>query len=119
MKLFLHMHCDVYYYPAKFKIQIQIVHGETKKINSISVSAHLECHGILLISPASRNSQCIAFPTAHLSVHRLAAMLHGLVALSPCSSTFGSVSSHSGRWMFSFATVKHASSKNIYHCVAL
>ena len=32
---FLNMHCDVHYYPAKFKIKIQLVYGETKKINSI------------------------------------------------------------------------------------
>ena len=24
------MHCDVYYYPTKFEIKSQIVHGETK-----------------------------------------------------------------------------------------
>ena len=29
------MHCDVYYYPAKFEIKIQLVHGETKKTNYI------------------------------------------------------------------------------------
>ena len=31
MKFFLNMHCDVHYYPAKFKIKIQLVYGETKK----------------------------------------------------------------------------------------
>ena len=25
------MHCDVYYYPTKFEIKIQLVYGETKK----------------------------------------------------------------------------------------
>jgi hypothetical protein len=25
------MHCDVHYYPAKFEIKIQLVHGEIKK----------------------------------------------------------------------------------------
>ena len=29
------MHCDVHYYPTKFKIKIQLVYGEIKKINSI------------------------------------------------------------------------------------
>ena len=29
------MHCDVYYYPAKFEIKIQLMYGETKKINCI------------------------------------------------------------------------------------
>ena len=27
------MHCDVHYYPAKLEIKIQLVYGETKKIN--------------------------------------------------------------------------------------
>ena len=31
IKLFLNMHCDVHYYPAKFKIKIQLVYGETEK----------------------------------------------------------------------------------------
>ena len=35
MKLFLNMHCDVHYYPAKFKIKIQLVYEKSKKINSI------------------------------------------------------------------------------------
>ena len=30
-KLFLNMHCDVHYYPAKFEIKIQLVNGETKR----------------------------------------------------------------------------------------
>ena len=29
------MHCDVHYYPTKFEIEIQLVYGETKKINCI------------------------------------------------------------------------------------
>jgi len=29
------MHCDVHYYSAKFEIKIQLVYGETKKINCI------------------------------------------------------------------------------------
>ena len=29
------MHCDVQYYSAKFEIKIQLVYGETKKINCI------------------------------------------------------------------------------------
>ena len=33
IKLFLSMHCDVHYYPAKFEIKIQLVYGEIKKIN--------------------------------------------------------------------------------------
>ena len=32
---FFNMHCDVYYYIAKFKIKIQLMYGETKKINYI------------------------------------------------------------------------------------
>ena len=35
IKLFLNMHGDVQYYPAKFDIKIQLVYGETKKINCI------------------------------------------------------------------------------------
>ena len=35
IKLFLNMHCDVHYYPAKFEIKIQFVYGETKKINCV------------------------------------------------------------------------------------
>ena len=31
----LNMHCDVYYYPAKFDIKIQLVYGETKRTNYI------------------------------------------------------------------------------------
>ena len=31
IKNFLNMHCDVYYYLAKFEIKIQLVYGETKK----------------------------------------------------------------------------------------
>ena len=29
------MHCDVYYYPAKFEIKIQLMYGETKKTNGV------------------------------------------------------------------------------------
>ena len=29
------MHCDVHYYPAKFEIKIQLVYGETKKLNCV------------------------------------------------------------------------------------
>ena len=29
------MHCDVNYYAAKFEIKIQLVYGETKKINCV------------------------------------------------------------------------------------
>ena len=29
------MHCDVHYYPTKFDIKIQLMYGETKKINCI------------------------------------------------------------------------------------
>ena len=29
------MHYDVHYYSAKFEIKIQLVYGETKKINCI------------------------------------------------------------------------------------
>ena len=35
IKNFLNMHCDVYYYLAKLEIKIQLVYGETKKINYI------------------------------------------------------------------------------------
>ena len=35
IKLFINVHCHVHYYSAKFKIKIQLVYGETKKINSI------------------------------------------------------------------------------------
>ena len=35
IKLFLNMHCDVHYHPAKFEIKIQLVYGETKNINFI------------------------------------------------------------------------------------
>ena len=35
IKLFLNMHYDVHYYSAKFEIKIQLVYGETKKINCI------------------------------------------------------------------------------------
>ena len=35
IKLFLNMHCDVHYYSAKIEIKIQLVYGETKKINCI------------------------------------------------------------------------------------
>ena len=34
-EFFLNMHCDVHYYPAKFEIKIQLMYGETKKINCI------------------------------------------------------------------------------------
>ena len=30
MKLFSNMHCDVHYYPTKFEIELQHVHGEKK-----------------------------------------------------------------------------------------
>ena len=33
--LFQNMHCNVHYYPAKFEIKIQLVYGETKKINRV------------------------------------------------------------------------------------
>ena len=32
---FFNVHCDVYYYSAKFDIKIQLVYGETKKINCV------------------------------------------------------------------------------------
>ena len=35
IKLFLNMHGDVQYYRAKFEIKIQLVYGETKKINCV------------------------------------------------------------------------------------
>ena len=35
IKLFLNMNCYVHYYPAKFEIKIQLVYGETKKINCV------------------------------------------------------------------------------------
>ena len=36
---FLNMHRGVHYYPAKFKIKIQLVYGETKKIDKL-------CYGV-------------------------------------------------------------------------
>ena len=33
--VFLNMHCDVHYYPAKFEIKIQLVYEKTKEINCI------------------------------------------------------------------------------------
>jgi hypothetical protein len=33
--IFFNTHCDVHYYSAKFDIKIQLVYGETKKINCI------------------------------------------------------------------------------------
>ena len=38
-KKFLNMHCDVHYYPAKSEIKIQLVYGETKKIDKL-------CYGV-------------------------------------------------------------------------
>ena len=35
--IFNNMQYDVHYYPAKFKIKIQLVYGETKKTNCIMV----------------------------------------------------------------------------------
>ena len=35
IKLFLNMHCDVHHYPVKFEIKIQLVYGETEKINYV------------------------------------------------------------------------------------
>jgi len=32
---FFNMHCDVHYYSTKFEIKIQLVYGETKRINCI------------------------------------------------------------------------------------
>ena len=32
---FFNMHCDVRYYTAKFEIKIQLIYGETRKINCI------------------------------------------------------------------------------------
>ena len=29
--IFFNMHCDVHYYPAKFKIEIQFVYGKKRK----------------------------------------------------------------------------------------
>ena len=34
-EIFFSIHCDAYYYLAKFKIKIQLVYGETKKINCV------------------------------------------------------------------------------------